>query len=141
MRGSDADDRAEELERQVRWHRYVTDEQLAASTRGARAFAFLSEYEGLGLTPLEALAAGVAARAPRHAGRARKLRRRGALRRGSRFAGTTARSNAALFDEAVRARILAAAPRELAKYNWSGRRARHAVGARTGWRSRAGRAT
>ena len=27
--------------------------------RGARAFAFLSEYEGLGLTPLEALAAGV----------------------------------------------------------------------------------
>ena len=28
-------------------------------TRRARAFAFLSEYEGLGLTPLEALAAGV----------------------------------------------------------------------------------
>ncbi len=31
---------------------------------------------------------------------------------------TTAALNAALFDEAVRTRILAAAPRELAKYNW-----------------------
>ena len=30
-----------------------------ATVRQARAFAFLSEYEGLGLTPLEALAAGV----------------------------------------------------------------------------------
>jgi glycosyltransferase involved in cell wall biosynthesis len=50
---------AEQLEEHVRWHAYVTEEQLAALYAGARAFAFLSEYEGLGLTPLEALAAGI----------------------------------------------------------------------------------
>lgn len=40
-------------------HDYVADVELAALYRSARAFAFLSEYEGFGLTPLEALAAGV----------------------------------------------------------------------------------
>lgn len=44
---------------QVRMAKYVTDEELAALYREARAFAFLSEYEGFGMTPLEALAAGV----------------------------------------------------------------------------------
>ncbi|MBI4476472.1 MAG: glycosyltransferase family 4 protein [Acidobacteria bacterium] len=38
---------------------YVSDEELAALYAQARVFAFLSEYEGFGLTPLEALAAGV----------------------------------------------------------------------------------
>ena len=38
---------------------YVEDTVLAALYSRARAFAFLSEYEGFGLTPLEALAAGV----------------------------------------------------------------------------------
>ena len=50
---------AEGLHEHVHWHRYVTDEQLRDLYRRARAFAFLSEYEGLGLTPLEALAAGL----------------------------------------------------------------------------------
>ena len=49
----------EQLDAQVRWHQYVSDDQLAALYAEAGAFAFLSEYEGLGLTPLEALAAGV----------------------------------------------------------------------------------
>jgi len=40
-------------------HRYVSDAELQDLYRQARAFVFLSEYEGLGLTPLEALAAGV----------------------------------------------------------------------------------
>ncbi len=35
---------------------YVSDEQLRALYAKARVFAFLSEYEGFGLTPLEALA-------------------------------------------------------------------------------------
>jgi glycosyltransferase involved in cell wall biosynthesis len=38
---------------------YVTDAELADLYARASAFAFLSEYEGFGLTPLEALAAGV----------------------------------------------------------------------------------
>jgi glycosyltransferase involved in cell wall biosynthesis len=38
---------------------YVSDEELSGLYARARAFAFLSDYEGFGLTPLEALAAGV----------------------------------------------------------------------------------
>jgi glycosyltransferase involved in cell wall biosynthesis len=38
---------------------YVSDAELADLYARAAAFAFLSEYEGFGLTPLEALAAGV----------------------------------------------------------------------------------
>ncbi len=38
---------------------WVDDRELASLYRRASAFAFLSEYEGFGLTPLEALAAGV----------------------------------------------------------------------------------
>jgi glycosyltransferase involved in cell wall biosynthesis len=40
-------------------HRYVSDDELARLYASAGAFAFLSEYEGFGLTPLDALAAGV----------------------------------------------------------------------------------
>jgi alpha-1,3-rhamnosyl/mannosyltransferase len=39
--------------------RYVSDEALSALYARASVFAFLSEYEGFGLTPLEALSAGV----------------------------------------------------------------------------------
>jgi glycosyltransferase involved in cell wall biosynthesis len=38
---------------------YVSDEELASLYGRASAFAFLSEYEGFGFTPLEALSAGV----------------------------------------------------------------------------------
>lgn len=44
---------------QVRITAYVSDEELADLYRRARAFAFLSTYEGFALTPLEALSAGV----------------------------------------------------------------------------------
>jgi glycosyltransferase involved in cell wall biosynthesis len=50
---------SEGIEKQVRWHQYVADDVLRRLYRHAAAFAFLSEYEGLGLTPLEALGAGV----------------------------------------------------------------------------------
>src|SRR6185436_16312350 len=44
----------EQLGDRLRWHRYANEAQLADLYGRARAFAFLSEYEGLGLTPLEA---------------------------------------------------------------------------------------
>jgi glycosyltransferase involved in cell wall biosynthesis len=50
---------AEGLDGRAAWRQYVADAELKELYQGARAFAFLSEYEGFGLTPLEALAAGV----------------------------------------------------------------------------------
>jgi glycosyltransferase involved in cell wall biosynthesis len=50
----------QELGDRVRLYDYVDEDLLAKLYRRARVFAFLSEYEGFGLTPLEALAAGVA---------------------------------------------------------------------------------
>ncbi len=49
----------QELGDRVRLYDYVDEGLLANLYRRARVFAFLSEYEGFGLTPLEALAAGV----------------------------------------------------------------------------------
>lgn len=43
----------------IRIHSYVDDATLANLYRRASVFAFLSEYEGFGLTPLEALRSGV----------------------------------------------------------------------------------
>ena len=43
----------------VEYRRYVPDAELADLYGRASVFAFLSEYEGFGLTPLEALSAGV----------------------------------------------------------------------------------
>jgi glycosyltransferase involved in cell wall biosynthesis len=109
---------AEALEGQVHWHQYVTDGQLQDLYADARAFAFLSEYEGLGLTPLEALAAGVppvlldTPVARESCGDAAVYVPLGDV------PGTTRALESVLFDESVRARILAAAPNELAKYSW-----------------------
>jgi glycosyltransferase involved in cell wall biosynthesis len=109
---------AHQLKDRVRWHEYVTDQQLAALYAEARAFAFLSEYEGLGLTPLEALAAGVppvlldTAVARESCGDAAIYVPLGDL------AATTRALESLIFDEPTRQRILAAAPAELAKYKW-----------------------
>jgi len=94
--------------------------QIDASALAAdgRAFAFLSEYEGLGLTPLEALAAGVppvlldtpvarescgdaALYVPAHD-----------------VPGVTRALEAVLFDHSTRLQLLQAAPRVLARYAW-----------------------
>jgi glycosyltransferase involved in cell wall biosynthesis len=44
---------------QVEWHQYLPEHALIAQYARARAFAFLSDYEGFGMTPLEAIAFGV----------------------------------------------------------------------------------
>jgi glycosyltransferase involved in cell wall biosynthesis len=110
---------AEQIDAQVHWHEYVTDEQLGALYAGARAFAFLSEYEGLGLTPLEALAAGVppvlldTAVARESCGAAALYVPANDLK------ATTAALESLLFDRNARQRILDAAPAELGKFSWS----------------------
>jgi glycosyltransferase involved in cell wall biosynthesis len=43
----------------VTWHTYVDDAELDALYARARAFAFLSDYEGFAMTPMEAAAHGV----------------------------------------------------------------------------------
>lgn len=43
----------------VDWRPWVTDDELDALYRSARAFVFLSDYEGFGMTPMEAAARGV----------------------------------------------------------------------------------
>jgi glycosyltransferase involved in cell wall biosynthesis len=106
------------LDGHVRWHRYVTDDQLLELYRRARAFGFLSEYEGLGMTPLEALAAGVppvvydTAVARESYGAAALYVPVGDV------AGVTRALERVLFDEQTRAAILAAAPATLARYDW-----------------------
>ena len=108
----------EQVEAQVSWHEYVSDERLADLYAHARAFAFLSEYEGLGLTPLEALAAGVppvlldTPVARESCGDAAVYVPPGDV------PGITRALNAALFDDAARRRLLQAAPAALARYSW-----------------------
>ena len=111
----------------VRWHEYVNDAELDGLYKRASAFAFLSEYEGLGLTPLEALAAGVppvvldTPVAREACGKAAIYVPAIDIRAITRALET------ALFDEAARSRILAAAPAALAKYDWP-RAARDTLG-------------
>lgn len=47
------------VQNRVAFSGYVSDEQLARLISGARAFVFPSLYEGFGLPPLEAMAAGI----------------------------------------------------------------------------------
>ncbi len=109
---------AEGLEGRVRRHAYVADAALHEHYAQARAFAFLSEYEGLGLTPLEAIAAGVPAVlfdtpvARESCGGAALYAPIGDI-----DAAASALERA-LFDEPTRARLLAAAPAVLARYDW-----------------------
>ena len=103
----------------VRWHRYATEDSLRDLWVGARAFVFLSEYEGLGMTPLEALAVGlppVVLDTPPA---------RESLEEAALYVPTNAdvpaialALEAALFDDRARARVLDTAPAALAKYDW-----------------------
>ena len=109
----------EELGDRIRWHRFATDDQLSELYGKARGFAFLSEYEGLGLTPLEALSAGVppvlfdTAIARESCGDAALYVRPGDLN------GVSRAIERLLFDDSTHDALLAAAGGALAKYDWS----------------------
>ena len=109
---------AQGIGERIRWHKYVTDADLQTLYSRARAFAFLSEYEGLGLTPLEAMAAGVPA-VLADTPVARESCADAALYVDPGNLRAIARAlELALFDDQTRAHLLAAAPGELAKYQW-----------------------
>jgi glycosyltransferase involved in cell wall biosynthesis len=102
----------------VRWHEYVSDERLRELYSRARAFAFLSEYEGFGMTPLEALAVGIPP-VVLDTPVARETCGDAAIFVPiDDLAATTRALEAALFDEPTRAGVLAAAPAVLAQYSW-----------------------
>jgi len=97
---------------------YVDDGHLADLYRRARAFIFLSEYEGFGLTPVEALAAGIPI-VVLDTAVAREVYQDAAIyvaRPDPHLIDPALEQ--ALFDEEVRSRILSRAPGVLARYSW-----------------------
>jgi glycosyltransferase involved in cell wall biosynthesis len=104
---------------QVTTRPYVFDAELAELYGRARAFALLSEYEGFGHPPLEALGSGVPS-VLLDTDVAREVCGAAALyvAKGD-IAATSEALNALLFDETVRQRVLDAAPAVLARYSWT----------------------
>jgi glycosyltransferase involved in cell wall biosynthesis len=107
------------LDDRIHLRSYVSDQELQALYATSAAFVFLSEYEGFGLTPLEALASGlpvllldtpvareVCGDAARYVPRADPALIEDALR-------------ALLFDPGERERIRHAATHVLARYSWA----------------------
>jgi glycosyltransferase involved in cell wall biosynthesis len=97
---------------------YVSDADLAALYGRASVFVFLSEYEGFGLTPLDALAAGVPivvldTEVAREIYGPAALYVPTALPQIVRSALETV-----LYDEKERRRLLDAAPQVLERYSW-----------------------
>jgi glycosyltransferase involved in cell wall biosynthesis len=110
--------RAEGIEGRVRWHQYAPEIELQALYGAASAFAFLSEYEGSGLTPVEALAAGLPP-VLLDTDVARETCGEAALYVAAHDPAAIGRAlETALFDRAARERVLAAAPGVLARYSW-----------------------
>jgi glycosyltransferase involved in cell wall biosynthesis len=102
----------------IRARAWASDDELASLYGQARAFVFLSEYEGFAMTPLEALGAGIpivllateVAREIYGAAATYVERPDPAL--------IAAGLERALFDDEERARVLAAAAPQLERYSW-----------------------
>ena len=109
---------AEGLQDVVALRSYVSDDAVSDLYRRASAFAFLSEYEGFGHPPLEALAAGVPG-VLLDTPVARETCLDAALYVKCHVKSIAAALTSLLDDRAARARILEAAPSVLARYSWA----------------------
>ena len=102
----------------IRVRSYVTDRELADLYASASAFAFLSDYEGFAMTPLEALGAGVPV-VLLDTEVAREIYGPAARYVERPDPASIAEALAAvLFDQAERTRLLGAAAPTLARYSW-----------------------
>ncbi len=102
----------------IRARSYIPDEELADLHGRASAFAFLSDYEGFGMTPLDALAAGIPV-VVLDTEVAREIYGPAALYLDTPDpAAIQGALERVLFDGRERARILEAAPRQLERYSW-----------------------
>jgi glycosyltransferase involved in cell wall biosynthesis len=102
----------------IRARAWVGDDELAELYRHARAFVFLSDYEGFALTPLEALGAGVPI-VLLSTEVAREIYGPAATYVDQAEPGAIADAlERVLFDETERARTLGAAPAQLERYSW-----------------------
>jgi glycosyltransferase involved in cell wall biosynthesis len=108
---------AEGLQDVVFFRSYVPDAILSDLYRRASAFAFLSEYEGFGHPPLEALAAGVPG-VLLDTPVARETCLDAALYVTCQIRSIAAALTSLLYDRRTRERILEAAPGVLARYSW-----------------------
>jgi glycosyltransferase involved in cell wall biosynthesis len=109
---------SEGLDGRVRWRAFLPDAELRALYGRARAFAFLSEYEGFGLTPIEALASGIPPILLDTAVARETCGGAALYVPANDTAATTCAIERVLFDADVRRQILAAAPGVLARYSW-----------------------
>jgi glycosyltransferase involved in cell wall biosynthesis len=102
----------------IRARAYVSHAELALLYRHARAFVFLSDYEGFALTPLEALGAGVPV-VLLDTDVAREIYGPAATYVDRPDAALIADAlERALFDDGERARQMAAAATQLERYSW-----------------------
>lgn len=99
--------------------RYVSDDELGQAYRTASVFAFLSEYEGFGLTPLEALACGIPAVVLDTAVAREVCQEAAVYVAPGDIAGTTVALSDLLTNAGMRAAQLTAAQQVLAQYSWA----------------------
>jgi glycosyltransferase involved in cell wall biosynthesis len=102
----------------VRVSEYVPEAELGVLYAKASVFAFLSEYEGFGLTPLEALAAGVPVVAVDTAVAREVYGDAAVFVRAGDIAATAAALTRLLTSPQAAAEQLARAPGVLARYSW-----------------------
>lgn len=102
----------------TRFLSYITDDELGDLYARASVFAFLSEYEGFGLTPLEALAAGVPPVVLDTAVAREVYQEAAVFVKPGDIAGTADALRLFLTNPAAAAPILGRAPAVLRQYSW-----------------------